>query len=215
MALPASYLPTVEWKTTVKSVVMVDPLTYNVTIEGDNPNDTGFEQKEAGFYLTDYVGHIYPISVLNIDGNPNRVQVTDLMSTGKSPQSGRTAIVSKSVGEGNAFVISPVSYNKLDKSAFDYRHSIDLDILYKGKGDNGRIENLSSRTQSVVFKNYYTEAPVGRNSVFVYRPTEEEPYWENVVIKSLVIDKDRFVLIIDDSEPLEGIIIEYNFNSRT
>ena len=139
MVEATQYLPTVAWTTTINDVVMLSagsgiiPGTYRVTIIPSNINEPGAEDaiKEVGFYIKDFVGYVYRITQINVDGDPNKVVVSDDFLTGYGPQTGRTAVVYKSVGVGVSPYIAPVEHKRLDQSALDYSRKVELDILYK------------------------------------------------------------------------------------
>ena len=135
----AQYIPTVAWRTIINDVVMltagdqVTPGTYRVTISPIDINEPGAvdAEKDVGYYIKDYVGYIYRITAINVGGDSKRVIVSDDFLTGYGPQTGRTAIVYKSVGMGESPYIAPLEHRKLDQSALDYSRKIELDILYK------------------------------------------------------------------------------------
>lgn len=139
MIEPVQYLPTVRWTTTIHDVVLVTsetillPATYRVTIVPEDVNEEGaaLAIKEVGFLIKDYVGHVFKITAINVGGDSTRVIVSDDFRTGFGPQTGRTAVVYKSVGLGRSPYIAPIEHNRLDKSALDYSRTIELDILYK------------------------------------------------------------------------------------
>jgi hypothetical protein len=215
---PEIHLPQVEWTTIVSNVVVVSSTNYKLTVAPNNVNDIGVGVKEVGFYIRDYVGHTYSIVALNVDGNSDRIEAKDDFNIGINPQSGQQAIVYKSVGGGKAPYVGPVRYRKLDKTAEDYARAIEMDILYRNKGDVDRLENLTSRSVSVIFKGYYKEVPIGKSNTRVYREEELEegkPTINTVLFHSHEATTEGFTLEIDESEELEGIIIEYNFNSAT
>ena len=126
------HLPQVAWTTIIDNVVMVDGITYDVTVVPVDPNEPGaqFSEKEIGYYLKDNVGHTYSISGINIDGNPDRIRVVDDFSENIGPQSGQFAFVYKSVGDGSAPYLAPIRHERLDESALDYSRAIELDVLW-------------------------------------------------------------------------------------
>lgn len=139
MIEPIQYLPTVRWTTIIHDVVLVSvettllPATYRVTVIPEDVNEDGAitAEKEVGFLIKDYIGHVFKITAINVDGDFTKVIVSDDFRTGYGPQTGRTAVVYKSVGMGRSSYIAPIEHARLDKSALDYSRSLELDILYK------------------------------------------------------------------------------------
>lgn len=126
------YFPTVAWSTVLQDVVFIQPNKYQVTVIPEDANEPGAanSEKEIGYYLKDYVGNTYTINQLNIDENPNRIEVTDLLEIGFGPQIGQYGYVYKSVGSGKAPYLAPINHQKLDKSALDFSRKIELDIIW-------------------------------------------------------------------------------------
>lgn len=131
-----SYLPTVSWQTVINNVTVVNSTTYTLSIANINPNDPGAsnESVAVGFYVMDWVGHMYTIIEINIGNDKLRIKVTDDFATGVGPQQGRLAYIYKSVGDGLSPYISPVRFERLDSSAIGYALPIIFDILYKNSG---------------------------------------------------------------------------------
>ena len=126
-----SYLPQVAWSTIVYDVVRLTSTTYRVTVVPIDVNEPGSGEKVVGYYLKDNGGFTFPITTINIDGDPDNVIVTDELEHGQGPIVGQPAFVYKSVGDGEAPYLAPVRHQRLDKSALDYSRSIELDILWK------------------------------------------------------------------------------------
>lgn len=139
MIEPIQYLPTVRWTTIIHDVVLVTqetillPATYRITIVPEDVNEEGALTaiKEIGFLIKDYVGHVFKITTINVGGDFTKVIVSDDFRTGYGPQTGRTAVVYKSVGMGRSPYIAPIEHDRLDRSALDYSRTLELDILYK------------------------------------------------------------------------------------
>ena len=216
MALPTSYLRQVAWSTNPYDIVRIDAATYQLTVVPLDVNDVGWGQKAVGYYLIDYIGHYYSVSAINVGSDPDRIEIKDSFETGKNPLPGRLAYVYKSVGNGNSPFLAPVLYQRLDRSAMDYAKSIELDILWKSKGDIDQIIGISDRNVSRNFVNFYKLAPIG--TVNVYRVGElmtGKPTRNQVLYYSLNVTTAGFSLVIDESEDLSGVIIDYNFTSAT
>lgn len=212
------YLPSVSWTTVVSDVVKLSDWRYRVTLIPLDVNEPGSGTLQVGFYLADWIGHTYHIKAVNVGGRPYDVELSDELRTGTGPQIGQEGKVYRSVGNGEAPIIGAVEYNELDKRALDYKYGIDMDILWKARGDIGEVKNLLSRSVSVTFKKTYLAPPVGLGNIRVYRMAEEmpgKPVAQMVLFHSPAVTVTGFTLIIDESEPLEGIIIEYNFTQAT
>jgi len=130
---PTLYLTQVAWETLAKNIVMLSPWTYRVTVKYENVGNIGRGQQEVGFYFKDFLGETYLITAINVGGISGNIEITDSFKCGHGPVSDRTAIVYKSVGDGESPFLAPVMYQRLDKSAFDKSRAIELDILWKRK----------------------------------------------------------------------------------
>lgn len=79
--------------------------------------------------------------------------------------------------------------------------------------DSGRF-SPASRAVERLFLREYSEAPVGRKNVHVYRTVEPEAgviIDQDVLFHSLVVTTTGFTLTIDPAEDLTGVNIEYTF----
>lgn len=129
------YLPTVAWCFKVRNVILLtretieSAATYRVTAIPFDSSDPGANEgtKEVGFYVTDNVGNIYTV----IATGTHTVDLSDDFRCGVGPQTGKWAVLSKSVGNGLAPFLTPIHYRRLDKSAIDNIRRIELDILWK------------------------------------------------------------------------------------
>lgn len=135
------HLPQVAWRTICNTVEFVETVgginKYSLSVSPIDVNEPGaidFDI-EVGYYLKDYVGHTYTIEV--IDGS--KITVTDDFKCGECPQSGKQAVVYKSVVEGNAPYLAPIYYQHLYKSALDYSRRIELDILWRNDPNPIRV----------------------------------------------------------------------------
>ena len=126
------FLPTVSWSTIVKDVFFIEPNIYQVTVIPEDINEPGAAnaEKEIGYYLKDFVGYTYIINQINIDFNPNRIEVIDLLGVGCGPQNEQFGYIYKSVGDGQAPYLAPVNHQRLDKSALDFSRKIELEIIW-------------------------------------------------------------------------------------
>jgi len=164
-----SYIPEISWATIITDVEMVDAVSYYVTVEPINPNEPGGASgdKEIGFCIADFVGYTFEITELNIAGNWNRVKVIDSFGTGYGPQSGQFARVYKTVGNGEAPYIAPIDYTILNSSAFQYKHAIELDILWKNLNNRQTNEKLIGIVDGInkIFK---TSKKFLTNNIIIY-----------------------------------------------
>lgn len=149
-----SYLPTVAWRITAKNIVLLDSNvgSYRVDIKPVDINEPGAEHKVIGNYLKDFVGHTYRI----ISANGSSVDVVDDFKTGFGPQTNRTAIIYRSVGNGDAPYLAPIWYRFLDKSAFDYSRRFELDILWKNRNSGVYFIGHDNNIREVI-----NEEPIG------------------------------------------------------
>lgn len=121
------YKPTVAWKTLVDSVIYLNTDTFTVKVDPIDYNDPGAINRTIGGYLMDNFGHIYTI----IDSTSTAITVVDEFDYNIAPVDGEIGIVYKSVGNGNAPYIAPVSYEFLDTRAKDNADRLFKDILWK------------------------------------------------------------------------------------
>ena len=141
------YLPTVDWKTIAKNVILLTeatetlPATFRVTVKPVDVNEQGaaLAVKKVGFYLVDYVGHIYKIIAINVDGQTDQIEVSDDFFTGVCPQIERPARIYESVWKGRSPYLAPVKLDNLDKTARDYLRSFELDVLFSNDPNAKKI----------------------------------------------------------------------------
>lgn len=117
----------------IEPVSILDPAHYCCTIIPNDPNELGGDTglKQVGDYLKDFVGSTYPVVAINIDGDYNRVEVSDDQFTGAGPQSGQYGYLYRSVVDGDAPYLAPVRHFFLDKTAMDYSRAMELEILWR------------------------------------------------------------------------------------
>lgn len=133
------YKPTVAWNTYIRNVRLFleqtvdDPAEYLVRVVPVDINDPGGDvaDKAVGYYIIDYVGHIYKIIEINIGGDGEVIKVSDDFRWGQCPQSGQKAVLFKSVGRGTAPYIAPTYLKHLSRSVVLETNSIEHDILYR------------------------------------------------------------------------------------
>lgn len=138
------YLPTVAWCFKVRNVILLtretieSAATYRVTAIPFDSSDPGANEgtKEVGFYVTDNVGNIYTV----IATGTHTVDLSDDFRSGVGPQTGKWAVLSKSVGNGEAPFLTPIHYRRLDRSAIDNVRRIELDILWRNRGTDEKVK---------------------------------------------------------------------------
>lgn len=74
---------------------------------------------------------------------------------------------------------------------------------------SGRLTSLSSRTISISWS--FTSKPIGWHRVYreINRGTDKR--YQDVLIKSEDVTSSALSIVIDDSETLTGIIVEYSY----
>lgn len=70
------------------------------------------------------------------------------------PQSGRQAVIYKSVWKNRGPYLAPIYYRHLDKSALEYSRQMELDILWANDPNAKRIDFISTNAPSLI--NYQT-----------------------------------------------------------
>lgn len=129
-----SYVPQIAWSFWVRDVVMLNATDYQVTIERDNVNDPGSSNENCavGYYIKDYIGHVYKVKQI-LSTSPLTIVVEDILQVNIGPQEDRLGYVYRSVGNGDAPIIAPIEYRRLDESAEDYSRAIELEVIWQKK----------------------------------------------------------------------------------
>jgi hypothetical protein len=124
--------PQIAWTAIVRNIVVLGNYRYRCTVTPIDINEPGGElaEKEVGFFLIDFIGSLYILDTINVNSDPNVIEVEDIFNTGFCPQSGQIAIIYKSVWDGTSPFIAPVKLDKLDKSARDNYQTIEKSILW-------------------------------------------------------------------------------------
>ncbi len=101
------FTPTIAWETYAKDVENspTGEHYFYLTVSSINPNDYGVDQKEVGDYFIDYLGFCYEITDLNIEGNPNRIEVYEITEGANYPQ----GLTKPPYPEMNGFVYRPLN----------------------------------------------------------------------------------------------------------
>lgn len=129
------YLPSVAWSFKVSNVELLvneteaNPAVFRCRAIPFDSSEPGANMavKGVGFYVTDNVGHVYTVTGIA----PTTVDISDDFRYGVGPQTGKWAVLSKAVGDGDAPFLTPIHYRRLDRSAIDNIRRIELDILWK------------------------------------------------------------------------------------
>ena len=132
-----SYLPTVAWSSWIRNVILIDQETYRITVERDNPNEPGAMAKECkvGYYVKDYSGHTYEIVAIG-SADPLTIDVKDVLGAGVGPRQDRLGYLYMSVDGGEAPLVAPIDYGRLDPVALDYTRAVELEIIWQEKTDH-------------------------------------------------------------------------------
>lgn len=133
------FKPVVAWRTEVREVVLVsyftetDPSIYKLRVSPIDITNPGASTADiaVGYYLMDYLGHIYRITEINIGSDSQVIKVSDDFRWNSSPINGRQGIVYKSVGEGTAPWLAATYGTHLYYSAANTAAGIDNAILWK------------------------------------------------------------------------------------
>lgn len=152
------YLPTVAWSFKVRNVILLtsetteNPATFRCTANPFDSSEPGANtaDKEIGYVVVDNVGNLYSV----IDTGTYTVDLSDDFRSGVGPQTGKWAVISKTVGDGTAPFLTPIHYRRLDRSAIDNIHRIELDILWRNGTMSKKIEFTNTQTPSIL--NYQT-----------------------------------------------------------
>lgn len=152
------YLPTVAWSFKVRDVILLtketieSPSTFRCTAIPFDSSEPGANEgtKDVGFYVTDNIGNIY--SIIGI--GEHTVDLSDDFRCGVGPQTGKWAVLSKSVGNGTAPFLTPIHYRRLDKSSVDNVRRIELDILWKQSWvtKSSELEVITANSETIINK---------------------------------------------------------------
>lgn len=150
-----NYKPEVAWRTFVKEAVLISaetiltPAVYQITVEPVDLTNPGAStsEKDIGYNILDYLGHVYRITAINVGGNSKRILVSDDFRWKQSPINGKQAIVYKSVGGGFAPWLAATYGTHLASTAANTAAGIDNAILWK---TSEKIEFLNTSTPSII-----------------------------------------------------------------
>lgn len=169
MINPISYLPTIAWRTYFKNVLMVsaetvnDPAIYKLNVLPIDVNESGAPtaQKAVGYYVVDYVGDVYRITEINVDGDSTKIKVADDFRVGISPQTGWQGILFQSADAGKSPYLAPVFSKHLSRTALENLRSRELTILWRTRQ---KVEFNNTATPSITnyqidYASHYGEFP--------------------------------------------------------
>lgn len=161
------YKPIYAWRTLCNDVILLtaqtltDPAVFRVSIKPIDINEPGsLELVTVGMYLKDFVGHTYRIS--NVVSQLI-IDVVDDFWVNIGPQSGRQAIVFKSVWGNRGPYLAPIYYRHLDKSALEYSRQMELDILWSNDPNTRRINFVSTDSPSLTDYQGFYASDYGEN----------------------------------------------------
>lgn len=133
------YKPTVAWRTEVREVVLVsyftetNPSIYQLRVSPIDITNPGASTVDllVGYYLMDYLGHIYRITEINVGSDSEVIKVSDDFRWNTSPTNGKQGIVYKSVGQGFSPWLAASYGTHLYYAAANTAAGIDNAILWK------------------------------------------------------------------------------------
>jgi hypothetical protein len=118
-------LPTISWEVIISntSVVSGEDYRYNCTLQPININDPGYGQLDVGYYIVDFIGHIFQIEEVN----GYDIKVYDLLEDTQytGPYNDKNGYVYSSLKE--AALVAQAKLNRLDKSAEDFVRNLILE----------------------------------------------------------------------------------------
>ena len=208
------YKTQIAWRTFVKNVLLFSPKTetdkaiYTLTVEPIDINELGAQtaDKQIGYNLVDYIGNVFKIVEININGDSKRIKVSDDFDFGQSPQSGQQGIVYKSAYGGLAPYVAPIFSKHLSRTALDKVRSIETSILWQTRE---KIEFENTNTPSIVdyqenFSFIYGEFP----DVTLITYDSEGVEWEmlQVPVRNY-IDNKLDSIVYDLPDGVSGYII--------
>lgn len=139
-----SYTPNISWETEVHNVYPVnyDPNNpgsflheYTCDVPTQNLNDFGAGQLSVGYYLVDYLGSVYEIKEIGVDGVIEKIRVYDINEgrdsneTINAPYEGMIGFICELTGGGLG--LSVIQTSRLHSSARDVINYIDNFIIWK------------------------------------------------------------------------------------
>ena len=128
---------------------------YVCKVSAINPNDPGYAQLVIGYYIVDFIGHVFEIKELNIDGDAKTVRCYDLIEDDYSygPYNDRIAYVFNPAG--NTALLTQAKLDRLDKSAEDFIQKVNKAINKNLDNSAFGVEELANElgfSSSLVYR---------------------------------------------------------------
>ncbi len=120
--------PITSWEAIVsESATYTGDYNYTCKLTKTNPNDPGYGTLVVGYYIVDYVGHLFEITGINFGGDSEAVIVHDLLERDEEegPYGLRESYVYDSLYA--AALVSQAKLNRLDESAEDFIRNLNVD----------------------------------------------------------------------------------------
>jgi len=116
-------LPLISWEAIITNSASTDTsYYYTCTVTKNNPNDPGYGDLQVGYYIVDFVGHLFEITA--VDGIS--VTIYDILETenNSGPYNLRESYIYSSLYD--AALLVQAKLNRLDESAEDFVRSLGL-----------------------------------------------------------------------------------------
>jgi hypothetical protein len=123
--------PTISWEAIVsESTTYTGDYNYTCKLSKTNPNDPGYGDLQIGYYVVDFVGHIFEITGITFGGDSEAVIVHDLLEREEEngPYGLRESYVYGSLYQ--AATVAQAKLNRLDESAEDFVRSLGVDTAF-------------------------------------------------------------------------------------
>jgi hypothetical protein len=121
------FTPTVSWEAII-SETTPHATSYNYTcrVSKVNANDPGYGTLAVGYYIVDFIGHLFEIMEINYGGDATVVRVYDILEDDNSygPYNDKGSYVYSSLYD--AALLAQAKLNRLDESAEDFVRSLGL-----------------------------------------------------------------------------------------
>ncbi len=121
------FKPAVSWEAII-SETTPHATAYNYTcrVSKVNANDPGYGTLAVGYYIVDFIGHLFEIMEINYGADATVVRVYDIIeeSTSYGPYNDKGSYVYESLYD--AALLTQAKLNRLDESAEDFTRSLGL-----------------------------------------------------------------------------------------
>ncbi len=124
-------IPTVSWEAVVsESATYTGDYNYTCKLSKNNPNDPGYGDLVVGYYVVDFVGHLFEITGINFGADSEAVILHDLLEsdTESGPYNLRESYVYSSLHQ--AATVAQAKLNRLDESAEDFVRNLGVDPAF-------------------------------------------------------------------------------------